>query len=307
MESLDLWLNLKGKIVLCPNANMSSLTTPIKVEKTQGSPVVSSTESGSSSKKGADEPVSNGNKATNDTKSPKETAKENNTERKGSIDDNLSTKVSGSDGAANKSSSAVDPTSNRNPLKDNETNRNKSWSNADQKAESVQKQSPNNNTNSINNNNNNSKLRARPTPKKSTSPTNEEAACHWCSDKKDVLKYVMPTLAGENLEFCSESCITEFRKAVKKGACNRCGNAVRPSVAPNREYCSTYCMNKSQPKHGKLSHDEKLFCELGIMFLFLLTVKQLSYSGKNRSYWSIFFKISIHTRPLLVAFMFEEC
>lgn len=97
--------------------------------------------------------------------------------------------------------------------------------------------------------NNNSKLRARP-GKKSTSPT-QMYTCGWCSDNKPILKYVLPTLSGENLEFCSEGCIAEFRKAVKKGACKQCGNAIRPAIAPNKEYCSTYCLNKAMPKNGK--------------------------------------------------------
>lgn len=99
------------------------------------------------------------------------------------------------------------------------------------------------------NNNNNPKLRTRP-GKKSTSPT-QMSECGWCSDIKPILKYILPTLSGENLQFCSENCIAEFRKAVKKGACKQCGNAVRSSIAPNKEYCSTFCMNKAMPKNGK--------------------------------------------------------
>lgn len=100
------------------------------------------------------------------------------------------------------------------------------------------------------NNNNNVKLRAR-AAKRSPSPT-QMPACGWCSDRKPHLKYKMPTLSGENLQFCSVNCIGEFRKAEKKGACKRCGNAVRMIIAPNKEYCSTFCMNKAMPKNGML-------------------------------------------------------
>lgn len=108
----------------------------------------------------------------------------------------------------------------------------------------IQKLSPSNE------NSNNAKLRARNVAKKTTSPTQQLSSCGWCSENKSILNYVLPTLSGENLEFCSEMCIAEFRKAVKKGACKQCGNAIRSIVAPNREYCSTYCMNKSRPKNG---------------------------------------------------------
>lgn len=103
------------------------------------------------------------------------------------------------------------------------------------------------------NNNNNPKLRAR-AAKKSTSPP-RMSACGWCSDNKSILKYILPTLSGENLLFCSEMCIAEFRKAVKKGACKQCGNAVRSTNAPNKEYCSTFCMNKAMPKNGKANFE----------------------------------------------------
>lgn len=76
------------------------------------------------------------------------------------------------------------------------------------------------------------------------------AACGWCHDTRSPLNYILPTLSGESLEFCTEMCIVEFRKAVKKGACKQCGNAIRSMVAPNRDYCSTLCHNKAKPKNG---------------------------------------------------------
>lgn len=141
---------------------------------------------------------------------------------------------------------------NRNPLTEstpsnNDSNRKNNDSNRSGGSDNKTPKSGINETN----NNNNPKLRARPC-KKSTSPT-QMSECGWCSDSKPILKYVLPTLSGENLQFCSENCIAEFRKAVKKGACKQCGNAVRSSIAPNKEYCSTFCMNKAMPKNGKIT------------------------------------------------------
>jgi polycomb protein SCMH1 len=86
-----------------------------------------------------------------------------------------------------------------------------------------------------------SKVRGR---KKLSSPSTQ--ACTWCAEHKTPLKYVLPTQSGKK-EFCSESCIAEFRKACSKGACVQCDNVIRAN-APNREYCSTFCMNKHQKK-----------------------------------------------------------
>jgi hypothetical protein len=89
---------------------------------------------------------------------------------------------------------------------------------------------------------NNNKVRGR---KKLSSPL---TACTWCAEHKTPLKYVLPTQNGKK-EFCSESCIAEFRKAYSKGACIQCDNVIRTN-APNREYCSAFCMNKHQKKNG---------------------------------------------------------
>lgn len=108
-----------------------------------------------------------------------------------------------------------------------------------------------NNDNSNNNNNNSAKLRARAGQNKQshTSPQSMPT-CGWCMDRKPILTYILPTSSGENLLFCTENCIAEFRKAVKRGACKQCGHAVLPTVTPHTEYCSTICMNKAMPKNG---------------------------------------------------------
>lgn len=157
---------------------------------------------------------------------------------------------------------------NRNPLTEsvvatvsnNDSNRNMSAANENKspKTSSTNAQNEANNNNNSNNNNNNPKLRARigQNNKKSSasSPTQSMPACGWCMDHKPNLKYILPTQTGENLLFCTENCIAEFRKAVKRGACKQCGNAVRPAIAPSKEYCSTFCMNKAIAKNG--NYDE---------------------------------------------------
>lgn len=83
---------------------------------------------------------------------------------------------------------------------------------------------------------------------KTTSPT-PLLSCGWCHDTQINLNYILPTLYGESIKFCSEMCIVEFRKVVKKGACKQCGNAIRSIVAPNQDFCSTICLNKSKPEN----------------------------------------------------------
>lgn len=105
----------------------------------------------------------------------------------------------------------------------------------------------NNNSNDKNFNNNgasNGSAKGRGRPSKKSIST----ICAWCTENKPSLKYVLPTQSGKK-EFCSQSCIAEFRKAYSKGACQQCDNAIRTN-APNREFCSTFCMNKFQRRNG---------------------------------------------------------
>lgn len=90
------------------------------------------------------------------------------------------------------------------------------------------------------NTNNNLKTRGRPAKKPAT--------CTWCGEGKSPLQYVLPTQNGKK-EFCSETCIAEFRKAYSKGACIQCDNVIRGNT-PSKEFCSTFCMNKYQKKNG---------------------------------------------------------
>lgn len=82
--------------------------------------------------------------------------------------------------------------------------------------------------------------------KKSPIKIQAPQTCTWCAETKTPLKYVLPTQNGKK-EFCSESCIAEFRKAYSKGACVECDNAIRGN-APSREFCSTFCLQKNKKK-----------------------------------------------------------
>ncbi|XP_068155677.1 polycomb protein Scm [Drosophila tropicalis] len=76
----------------------------------------------------------------------------------------------------------------------------------------------------------------------------KRATCTWCGEGKLPLQYVLPTHSGKK-EFCSETCIAEFRKAYSKGACTQCDNVIREG-APDKAFCSMMCMNKHQKKNG---------------------------------------------------------
>lgn len=75
-----------------------------------------------------------------------------------------------------------------------------------------------------------------------------QPACTWCGETKSALKYVLPTQSGRK-EFCSETCIGEYRKSESKGACLLCGNVVKKN-SPNKDFCSTICMTRHQRKRN---------------------------------------------------------
>lgn len=79
-------------------------------------------------------------------------------------------------------------------------------------------------------------------------PAKKPALCTWCNEGKTPLQYVLPTQNGKK-EFCSESCIVEFRKAYRKGVCIHCDNVIR-GTTPHKEFCSNVCMTKHQKKNG---------------------------------------------------------
>lgn len=102
-----------------------------------------------------------------------------------------------------------------------------------------------NSSNSLMNGKNRNSSNGKKSPLKQQ-PQQPQNRCTWCAETKQPLKYVLPTQNGKK-EFCSETCIAEFRKAYNKGACKECDNAIRGN-APNRDFCSTYCLNKSNKK-----------------------------------------------------------
>ncbi|KAF4521426.1 hypothetical protein B566_EDAN010583 [Ephemera danica] len=82
-------------------------------------------------------------------------------------------------------------------------------------------------------------------------PPKNRSSCTWCGEQKQPLKYVLPTQNGKK-EFCSETCLSEFRKAYVKGACWLCDNVIRGMPVKleigdqSKDFCSTYCMQKHQ-------------------------------------------------------------
>ncbi|XP_069695083.1 polycomb protein Scm isoform X2 [Periplaneta americana] len=85
-------------------------------------------------------------------------------------------------------------------------------------------------------------------------PSKNKTSCTWCGENKQPLKYVLPTQHGKK-EFCSETCLSEFRKAYIKGACLQCDNVIRGTPvrleqqdSSAKDFCSTYCLNKHTKK-----------------------------------------------------------
>lgn len=87
-------------------------------------------------------------------------------------------------------------------------------------------------------------------------PPKNRTGCTWCAENRQSLKYILPTQHGKK-EFCSETCLSEFRKAYNKGACWQCDNVIRGSPvhleqpdSPPKDFCSTICLNKFQKKEA---------------------------------------------------------
>nr|CAD7266469.1 unnamed protein product [Timema shepardi] len=78
--------------------------------------------------------------------------------------------------------------------------------------------------------------------------------CYWCGENKQTLKYVYPT-TQDMKEFCSETCLSEFSKAYRKGGCKLCDNVIRGTpvrlehpTEPVKIFCSTHCLEKFHKK-----------------------------------------------------------
>ncbi|XP_034952161.1 polycomb protein Scm [Chelonus insularis] len=85
-------------------------------------------------------------------------------------------------------------------------------------------------------------------------PPKSKSSCTWCGETKQPLKYVLPTQRGKK-EFCSETCLSEFRKTYVRGTCFRCDNVIHwngppfrleQKDGPNKDFCSSFCLNKYQ-------------------------------------------------------------
>lgn len=82
-------------------------------------------------------------------------------------------------------------------------------------------------------------------------PAKVKACCTWCSERQS-LKYILPTQFGKK-EFCSETCLSAFRKGCNKGTCVKCGNALRGSThkielsdSSIKQFCSATCLEEFQ-------------------------------------------------------------
>ncbi|XP_035743286.1 polycomb protein Scm-like [Vespa mandarinia] len=89
-------------------------------------------------------------------------------------------------------------------------------------------------------------------------PPKSKNSCTWCGETKQPLKYVLPTQHGKK-EFCSETCLSEFRKAYVRGACVQCDNVIRGTPVkleqkdgPTKDFCSSFCLNKHQKKESQV-------------------------------------------------------
>ncbi|XP_017886952.1 polycomb protein Scm isoform X2 [Ceratina calcarata] len=85
-------------------------------------------------------------------------------------------------------------------------------------------------------------------------PPKSKNSCTWCAELKLPLKYVLPTQHGKK-EFCSQTCLSSFRKAYVRGACVQCDNVIRGTPVrleekdtPTKNFCSPYCLNKHHKK-----------------------------------------------------------
>lgn len=85
-------------------------------------------------------------------------------------------------------------------------------------------------------------------------PKNKVPSCTWCKEQKHTLKYVLPTQHGKK-DFCSETCLSEYRKVYLKGSCAHCDNIIKVSPVrlevqgcTTKNFCSTICLNRYQKK-----------------------------------------------------------
>lgn len=103
-------------------------------------------------------------------------------------------------------------------------------------------------------------------------PPKAKHSCTWCGETKQPLKYVLPTQHGKK-EFCSETCLSGFRKAYVRGACLQCDNGIKgvpvtleQPDGPSKNFCSSFCLNKYLKKEIQAeSKKSNVFCFLQII------------------------------------------
>lgn len=84
--------------------------------------------------------------------------------------------------------------------------------------------------------------------------------CAWCSDKKD-LKYCL-TVGHQKKDFCSETCMQEFKRAYLKLTCTFCENEIEGTPVTSadlslRDFCSQECVQKFAERESANSQPEK--------------------------------------------------
>lgn len=93
-------------------------------------------------------------------------------------------------------------------------------------------------------------------------PKNKSPCCTWCREKKEHLNYVFP-MQHEKKRFCSVTCLSEFRKAYKKGShCDNCDNVIKDNPvklevdgSTPKNFCSAVCVNQYQKKENVNDHN----------------------------------------------------
>ena len=71
---------------------------------------------------------------------------------------------------------------------------------------------------------------SNPSPSQPTSSSS--SLCHQCGEAKERLLYVLPVPGGKK-EFCSESCLTQYRRAQKAARAGQSNGSATPSTTPS--------------------------------------------------------------------------
>ncbi|BET01360.1 MBT [Nesidiocoris tenuis] len=104
------------------------------------------------------------------------------------------------------------------------------------------------------------KSAASPAPAtESSAPSPAMAVCMWCSETKQSLRYILPTPTGKK-EFCSATCLSEFRRSINK--CAQCSSIIRGSPTKHSDtsvnFCSTSCADAHKQSSAEIRDDESV-------------------------------------------------